>query len=75
LAQDRIRPEFLKNAAVSVAVVNGEMLASVITCKKVLARGAAALSNGIFVAEAESRVGRAVAMYLCEHGVRVMVRR
>jgi hypothetical protein len=60
---------------VSIAIVNGDTLSAAIVAKKIEAQMAANRSphSAVFVAQAETRVGRGIAKYLCEHGTQVLV--
>ncbi|MCO5563552.1 hypothetical protein L7F22_017197 [Adiantum nelumboides] len=62
---------FLCKTGGSIAIVTGETLAAAIVVKKVEANHQKELD--IFITSAQSRVGRAISVYLCEHGFRVLV--
>ena len=53
----------------SIPIVNGETLTSIVIAKKIMAHK----TQKVFLSEVDSRVGRAIAMYLCQHEVKVMV--
>ena len=54
----------------NIPIVNGDTLTSAIIIKKI----EALKENNIFLAQAHTRVGQAIAKYLCEHGTKVLVR-
>ena len=53
----------------TIPIVNGETLTSIVIAKKIMARN----TQKVFLSDVDSRVGRAIAIYLCEHDVKVMV--
>lgn len=53
---------------VSIPIVTGETLAAAIVAKEVVAKKAVE----VFLTTVNSRVGRAIATYLCEHEIRVL---
>lgn len=59
----------LYKKGVSIPIVTGEALAAAIVAKEVVAE---ADVEEVFLTPANSRVGRAIATYLCERGIRVL---
>ena len=51
----------------SIPIVNGETLTSIVIVKKIMAHK----TQKVFLSEVDSRVGRAIAIYLCQHEVKV----
>ncbi|MCO5563543.1 hypothetical protein L7F22_017188 [Adiantum nelumboides] len=68
--QADLSEEFLCKKGGSIAIVTGETLAAAIVAKKVEANHRK--EPDIFITSAQSRVGRAISIYLCEQGFRVL---
>ena len=67
--QELLDGDFLRTRSIEIPIVTGETLTSAIIVKKIEAQKV----DKVFLASANSRVGQAVATYLCQHGVTVVV--
>ena len=67
--QDFLDGDFLRTKSIEIPIVTGETLTSAIIVKKIEAQKV----DKVFLASANSRVGQAVATYLCQRGITVVV--
>ena len=67
--QDLLDGDFLRTKSIEIPIVTGETLTSAIIVKKIEAQKV----DKVFLASANSRVGQAVATYLCQRGITVVV--